>query len=150
MGNLAVATGITVGPAFVNPLQFFPLSYVLAPQRCHAAVHRGRTGRWQHGQRCLDGGGRALYFVDNPAQGTINGDGLFTSAAPGKTYVTTVFAGHSSVAPLSIQAPEVGATTVGAAGALLTQSGLTIGVGPGTVPDGTTVQVTAATAADLP
>ena len=81
----------------------------------------------------------ATYYVSNPAVGTITADGLFTSAAPGGTYVTMIFAGRVAVVPLLVTTPTVVTTaaptvTVGSGGGVIstcaTKDSLAVWAGP--------------------
>lgn len=151
--GLTAATPVTVGGGVRANYDFYPAAYALSPGGAtRQFVVREQLADLSVVERSAAAAG-ARYYVSNPAIATITADGLLTSVAAGQTYVTTVFGGRSSVAALTVVAPQTGTTVVGADGGIVASAAdprIAIGIGPGALPAGTTVVVRPATEAELP
>ncbi len=150
--GLTAATPLTVG---TNPapetLSFFPLTYALTvgQSRQFQVLELMSDGSQSDVSSAADG---TVYYVSNPALGTISPDGLFTATALGSELVTVIQDGQSEVATLTITTPVTGGTaTVTASGTIVSDADDTIlGVGPGALPAGTQITVGSLPQANLP
>ena len=126
------ATPLTVG---TNPapetLSFFPSTYAVTvgQARQFQVLELMSDGTQSDVSSAADG---TVYYVSNPALGTISPDGLFSATALGSELVTVIQDGQSNVATLTIAAPVTGGTaTVTASGTIVSDADDTIlGVGP--------------------
>ena len=93
----------------------------------------------------------AHYYVDRPGIVSVSADGLISAIAPGVAHVTVINGAGEAVISVLVQAPSVGATTIGAAGGVVADAqGATVAIAPGALPSNEIVSITTKTAADLP
>ena len=140
--GLTAATPVTVGEMATRQLEFFPTTYAMVPGQTRQYVVREMMPDYHVVDRAPESEG-TVYYVDNHAVGTITADGLFTATGVGHVYVTAIQGSQSSVALFDVRRPDLGTTTVGQEGTLVTDgTGITVGIGAGTLPLGTQVSVT--------
>ncbi len=150
--GLTAATPLTVGTnSAPETLSFFPSTYALTvgQARQFQVLELMSDGTQSDVSSGADG---TVYYVSNPALGTISPDGLFTATALGSELVTVIQDGQSEVATLTITTPVTGGTAVvRASGAIVSDAdGTLLGVGPGALPAGTQITVGSLAEADLP
>ena len=148
--GVTAATPVTVGDVTARSLEFYPSTYALVPGQTRQFIVREQLADLsiEDVSSAADG---TVYFVSDPAKGTITADGLLTAEAVGRTYVTVIHGSQSAVTPIEVTAPSVGATVVGEQGGIVSNAdGISVAAGPGALPEGTTVTITTKTEADMP
>ncbi|HUB24490.1 MAG TPA: CARDB domain-containing protein, partial [Tepidisphaeraceae bacterium] len=148
--GLTAATPLVVGSFTPANLLFFPTTY---------AVTVGQSRQFEVEQINSDGSltdlssasSGSIYYLSNPNLGTITADGLFAATATGTELVTTINGGQSEVATITITAPVSGAVTVGSGGVIVSDSsGDQVGIGAGSLPSGTQVDLAPLAESNLP
>jgi len=138
--GLTAATAVTVGARDTRNMEFFPLSYTLAPGETRQFMVRERITDAVRDISSAASGAR--YFVSNPANGTITADGRFTATAVGEFQVTVTQGGVSVVVPMLVTNPQTGPVVVDDRGALLsTGDGIQVGVPQGALTTATPISV---------
>ncbi len=82
------------------------------------------------------------YFVSNPEVLTVDENGLITTLKEGKAEVTVIHGGADAVLPVNVEAPNIGATTLGVEGGVVQgEDGLQVMIPQGALAEVTTVDI---------
>ena len=143
--GLTTATAVSVSTLPATNVDFFPDAYTLTLDQTRDFLVRRRVGDTIEE---LDGDDGVVYVLSDPTLATIDDQGRLDPLAAGKLWVTTIYAGTSSVAPILIEPTT--STSIGTGGGVAEADGIVVTVPPGALDETISIGLSAATEAELP